>query len=435
MGIRQEHGKVLKLQVVQTLYGMLSYNERVKHEASFESAYRGILGEAWDNSGLSMESADGLAHYLRGIHSAKGTPLRVKPHAVVRRMAHNVLSLESKLESFQTGDLAAAMMQTSMESEAVDMLKRYGLDTLSVEGKFLDNMKLVGGILKGLLLGPGKKTNEKPEEPFDPKKVDWSNVHKMAKYIEDASFPFKEGEEHTQKPGKISGEGIVRNLTWGNQFDEKDPVGFIKKKFAEWDKFYHQHEAAVEKMSNAVRADEKTTRPAVMAVKDDEDKMDEILEAACQKLLAMDNPTKLAERLKPVWPGALEYATYKRAGEYNMADALVAKNLKEPKEIRALTQAEARELLNWLKERVMEMKKYMTIFDKARWSDHSDGDPFWDATEQCSWVDEYAGLIYWQSCDQDFIDNMPQIDDILVKLSNGIMNWVDRSFTTSTASE
>lgn len=424
MGIRQEHGKVLKLQVVQALYGMIPYHERAQHEASFESAYRHILGETWDETGLSMESVDGLGHYLRGVHSAKGTPVRINQGKVMRGLALRTLSLESRLEGFKPTALATALMESSMEGETSQLMARYGLGSVSLEADQPSAWKNLGKMIAGLFKGKEKAK----EEPFDYRKVDYSNVFKMADYLHtDAKLIYHMKQDSVE--GKISGEGIVQNLSWGSEFDEKDPVGFLKRKFGEWEKFYHQHEAAVDKMSKFIQHDEDTTRPACVKVKDDVDAMDKILEAACHTLLAMDNPTKLAGKLKPVWPGAWVYSEYKRSSvEFNMAERKHAPDFKDRKEIRPLKTEEAQQLVAWLRDTVRDMKKYMTIYDKAKWSDHSDGDEFWRITDDCSWQDTYAGLIYWQSCDQDFIDGMPQIDDILVHLSRGIMNWVDRSF-------
>lgn len=440
MGIRQEHDKVLKLQVVQTLYGMLPYNERAQHEASFESACRSIIGEGWDDSGLSMESADGMAHYLRGVHSAKGTPLRHKQKNVMQGLALGLASLESRLEQYPEESLESAMDRPNVERDAAILLQRYGLGGLSTEGKIWEGVKLVGGIL-GHILNPfsvgseRKKDKKEPEKPFDPKNIDYSQVGKVADYIQHTGALVKK-IEYVPVEGKVSGEGIVRRLTWGAEFDERDPVGFVKKKFAAWEKFYHAHEAAVANMSQLVMSDEKTTRAACTAAKDDRDKMDEILEAACKKLLAAENPTKVAEKFKPVWPNALVYNTYQRkAGEYNMADSIVAKGWKDLKEIRPLKKDEAIALIEWLYHTCKDFKKFTTVFDKARWSDHSDGDDFWDHVEQCSWSDDYAGLIYWQSCDQDFLDGIPDISEILMHLTNGIMLWIDRSFHDHQAEE
>lgn len=430
MGIRQEHGKVLKLQVVQALYGMIPYHERAEHEASFESAYRHILGEAWDQSGLSMESVDGLGHYLRGIHSAKGTPVRLNQGKLMRGLALRTLSLESRLESMNQGSLAGAMLVPGLCQEAEALFKRYGLDGLSTEGKVKEVLQTIGAVFRHVFDIRPKQGPKKEEKPFDPKNVDWSDVHKIAGHIETASFAFKDGEDHVQKEGKISGEGIVKNLTWGTEFDEKDPVGFVKKKFAEWEKFYHAYETVIDQHSKAIVKVEETTRPAAMKARDDVQALDAVLDKGITAMKAAPQPAKVVTTMKPVFPGGrvskVEPATWHNPFGY--VDVVDAKGGKDIKELRPLTQAEARELLTWLKERVLGMKQYTTIFDKATWSDHSDGDEFWDVIESATGEAMYGSMIYWQSNHMDLLDQVDDISVILMHLSNGIMNWVDRSF-------
>lgn len=427
MGIRQEHDRVLKLQVVQAIHGMIPYHERAQHGASFESAHRHVLGTVWDEAGLSLESAEGMGHYLRGIHSAKGTPVTLHQGRLMRSLARRASSLEMQQEAVQGESLAAAIHLASFESQAELVFTRYGLKGLSLEAGEPSAWKNLVSMIAGLFKSKDKSKKE-DDEPFDPANVDYSSVHKMAAYIDQTFLNNKDEWEPVE--GNVSAEGIVQNLSWGKDFDEKSPVEFTKRKFAEWDKFYHQHEAAVEKMSKLIEHDEQVTRAAVAKVKDDQEAMDKILEDASKTLLAADNPTKLCERLKPVFPGALEYATYKRSSiEFQSIHTAVAKGWKKDlKQIRPLTKEEAVALLTWLRDAVSNLKKYTTIFNKGKWSDHSDGDDFWDYVEQCSWTDEYAGLIYWQSCDQDFVDSIPDISEILSKLSNGIIAWVSRSF-------
>lgn len=431
MGIRQEHDKVLKLQVVQTLYGMIPHRERAQHEASFESACRTVLGETWDESGLSMESADGLSHYLRGVHSASGTPLRANTKKTMIGLAIGVASLESRLSAYGDDSLEQAMALPAMERDAQLLFKRYGLAGLSTEGKVWEGVKLVGSIL-GHLLNPFSKSsivNAPKEEPFDPKKIDYEQVHKVADYIDNATSLVEHiGQKSVE--GKISGEGIVKNLTWGHEFDEKNPLTFLKKKFADWEKFYHAHEAAVDRLSKAIESDEVSTRNACKAAKDDEEKMDDILDKAIKALSKIENPATVGARMKPVFPGArmLEFTKAKYMFEYGAIDTIPDKAAKDIKEIRPLTSEEAQALLHWLRDTVRDLKKYTTVFDKARWSDHSDGDEFWDITEQCSNVDTYGGMIYWQSCDNDFMYGIDDISTILSYLANGILTWVDRSF-------
>lgn len=430
MGFRQEHGKVLKLQVVQSLYGYLPFDEQAEHEASFESACRAVMGEAWDVSGLSMESAEGLAHYLRGVHSASGTPMRVNNRKLMIGLAHQVLSLESRESALPAGTLAAALARPQLEADATVLLKRYGLDALSTEGMAFDALKFVGKTLVSLFLKKGvDKAVEKVEKAFDAKNIDYSQVHKMVDYISTTTGVVRK-VEYAPVEGKVSGEGIVKNLTWGHEFDEKDPVGFLKKKFAEWEKFYHAHEAAVAKMSAAVMADEKSTRGAIKAVDvEDTDKMEEILKKASDALLQMETPTKVAEKMKPVFPGARMTSIYKpRAYEYGCIHVIADKAAKDIAQVRTLKKEEAIALLEWLHGAVSNLKKYTTVFEKAKWSDHSDGDVFWDQVEQTHQADSYAGLIYWQSCDDDFLYGLDDISEILARLNNGIMNWIDRSF-------
>lgn len=428
MGFRQEHGKVLKLQVVQSLYGYIPHEERWEHEESFEAACRSIMGKSWDDSGLSMESAEGLPHYLRGVASASGKPIRFNHRKVMSGLARDVLSLESRVSALPDGTLAGAITRPRLEQEAGALLKRYGLDALSTEGKFLDALKSVGSVLSSMFKSQ-PKAKGKEEAPFDPKKVDWQNVRKMADYIEDTSFPFKEG---SQVEGKVSGEGIVQNLTWGKEFDEKDPVGFLKKKFAEWEKFYHAHEQAVGSHSKAVEVDEKTTRQKVMAARDDDEKMRDILDGAREALEKLDNPAKVAARMKPVFPGARVMVVHKNPhGGYDQLQVQTDRTVKSAEKIRPLTAEEARALLAWLRDTILGMKKYTTVFDLGRWSDHSDGDEFWEVTEHLIESDMYASYIYWQSCEADFIYDVDDISQILAHLSNGIMNWVDRSFKAS----
>lgn len=430
MGFRQEHGKVLKLQVVQSLFGYIPFDERTEHEESFESACRAIMGKSWDDSGLSMESAEGLSHYLRGVASASGNPMRINNRNLMMGLARQTLSLESRINALPGGTLAGAIQRPHLEAEATALLKRYGLSALSTEGLVLDAAKFVGKTLVSLFLKKGvDKVVDKVEKAFDPKNVDWQDVRKMADHIEDTSFPFlKDGE---QVEGKVSGEGIVKNLTWGKEFDEKDPVGFLKKKFAEWDKFYHAYEQAVGSHSKAVEADEKTTRQKVMAARDDDQKMRDILDAAREALIKLDNPAKVAARMKPVFPGARVMTVHKNPhGGYDQLQVRVDQTAKFAEKIRPLTTEEARTLLLWLRDTILGMKKYTTVFDLGRWSDHSDGDEFWDVTDHLIESDMYGAYIYWQSCEADFIYDVDDISEILAKLSNGIMNWVDRSFKT-----
>jgi hypothetical protein len=436
MGFRQEHGKVLKLQVVQSLFGYIPHEERWEHEESFEAACRSIMGKSWDDSGLSMESAEGLPYYLRGVASASGKPITFNHRKVMLGLSRSVLSLESRLSACDTGTLAGAIIRPQLEEEAGALLKRYGLDALSTEGKVIEAMKAVGGMLKAMFKSKPKAPG-KQEEPFDPKKVDWNNVHKMADYIEDASFPFKEGEEHTQRGGKVSGEGIVKNLTWGHEFDEKNPLEFLKKKFAAWDKFYQGWEQVTTRYSAAVMADEKSTRAAINTAREDDEKMEEILDKAVKALRKVENPSDYAAKTKCDFPGARTLTVDKRhdlSSGYDITEVVQDKAFKDISQIRPLTQAEARALLIWLKERVMEMKKYGTIFDKAHWSDHSDGDAIWDQTEHIN-NEEYAIMVYHQTCDADFFHHVDDISEMLAKLSNGIMTWVDRSFSDTDKKE
>lgn len=430
MGIRQEHGKVLKLQVVQALYGMIPYHERAEHEASFESAYRHILGESWDQSGLSMESAEGLGYYLRGVASASGTPVRHNHSKVMRGLARSVLSLESRMSAWDNGTLAGAIATNSLEAEANALFKRHGLSGLSLEADDKPSAwKNLGKMIAGLFKGK-EKVKKSDEEPFDPKKVDWSSVHKMASYIEDTSFPFLKSDATTEQPDKVSGEGIVKNLTWGTEFDEKNPVAFIKKKFSEWEKWYHIHEQAVEAHSKVVEQDEKTTRPAVMKAGDDEEAKEAILDKAIETMKAAPNPVKAAAKLKVDFPGGRVLVTRPVSvnNPFGLIECVAAKSGKEIKELRPLTKEEAHQLLTWLRDTVMKLKNYTTIYDKGRWSDHSDGDEFWDRIEMTTGEALYGAMVYWQSNHMDFLDWVDDISVILAELSNGIMNWVDRSF-------
>ena len=430
MGIRQEHGKVLKLQVAQSLFGLIPHNEREAHEASFESAYRNILGEnAWDSAGLSMESAEGLGYYLRGVASASGKPIKHNQAKVMRTLAREVLSLESRASGYDDGTLAGAIARTTLEGEAQALLKRYGLEQLSTEGFAVNAIKSIGTIIGNLFKGKEKKPGtQKIETQFDASNVDYSQVHKMADYIDEIFLNDKASEDWTQVVGKISGEGIVKNLTWGHEFDQGNPLAFQKKKFAEWDKFYHAHEAAVARMSSAIMADEKSTRAAINAAKDDEDKMEKILSAAVSALVKIENPSDVAAKMKPDFPGARTTSIYKRGEfDYDSCNSAPDKAFKDISEIRPLKVDEAKALLTWLRDQIRGMKKYTTVFDKAKWSDHSDGDAIWEQAENVGQIDTYAGLIYWQSCEQDFME-MDDISEILAHLSNGIVNWVTRSF-------
>lgn len=430
MGFRQEHGKVLKLQVVQSLFGYLPFDERAEHEESFEAACRQVMGKSWDDSGLSMESAEGLSHYLRGVASVSGNPMRINNRKLMSGLTRDVLSLESRISACDNGTLAGAMTLPGLEQEAGALLKRYGLDGLSTEGLAFDALKFVGKTLVSLFLKKGvDKVVDKAEKAFDAKNVDHTEVRKMVDYISTTTGVVRK-VEYAPVEGKVSGEGIVKNLTWGHEFDEKDPVGFLKKKFAEWEKFYHAHEAAVSKMSDAIRADEKSTRAAIKAVDvEDNDKMEEILNKASDALLRMETPTKVAEKMKPVFPGARMTSIYKpRAHEYGCIHVIADKAAKDVAQIRTLKKEEAVALLEWLHGAVSNLQKYTTVFEKARWSDHSDGDVFWDQIEQTHQADSYAGLIYWQSCDDDFLYGLDDISEILARLNNGIMNWIDRSF-------
>jgi len=183
-------------------------------------------------------------------------------------------------------------------------------------------------------------------------------------------------------------------------------------------------------LSKAVEADEKTTRTACKAAKDDHDKMNEIIQEAISALGKLENPATIGGKMKPVFPGGrmLEFTKAKYMFEYGAIDSVADKAAKDIKEIRPLTTEEARALLVWLRDTVRDLKKYTTVFDKARWSDHSDGDEFWDITEELSNIDTYGGMIYWQSCDIDFIYGVDDISVILAHLANGILTWVDRSF-------
>lgn len=430
MGFRQEHGKVLKLQVVQSLYGYLPYDERIEHEESFEAACRQVMGQGWDDSGLSMESAEGLCHYLRGVQSASGKPLRINNTNLMLGLTNRVLSLESRMAAYEPSSLASALMQTSFESEAGTLLKQYGLEALSTEGLALSAVKFVGSVLKGFFKGNAAKATKAAEKAFDPKNLDWSQVAKMADYIASTGATVKK-IDYVPVEEKVSGEGIVKNLTWGHEFDEKDPVGFIKKKFAKWEKFYHTHEQAVARFSAVIKADEKTTRPAIKAVDvEDNDKMEEIIQKAVAAIRKAETPTAALAKIGGDFPGARKFVVDKRGERgmgYDIADVVDDKAFKDIGQLRPLKKEEAIALIEWLYWTIKDMKKYTTIYDKAKWSDHSDGDVFWDQIEQCA-SDEYGVLIYWQTCDADFIDNVDDISEILARLNNGIMTWIDRSF-------
>jgi hypothetical protein len=432
MGFRQEHGKVLKLQVVQSLFGYIPVEERWEHEASFESAYRKILGKAWDDSGLSMESAEGLSYYLRGVASASGKPITHNHRKVMLGLSRSVLSLESRLDTLPEGTLAAAISRPIIEQEATVLFKRYGLDGLSTEGLIGGALKSVAGALKAMFAPRPTKDAKfsKIEQQWDPKNVDYSQVHKMAEYI-DECFPASNNDpDWTPKEGKISGEGIVKNLTWGHEFDEKNPLEFLKKKFAAWEKFYQGHEAAVARYSAAIMADEKSTRAAINTAREDDDKMVEILDKAVKALRKIENPSDYAAKTKCDFPGGRTLTVDKRhdlSNGYDITEVVPDKAFKDIAQIRSLKEDEARAMLTWLRDRVTELKKFTTIFDKAHWSDHSDGDVIWDQTEHID-NEEYAIMVYHQTCDADFLYDVDDISQILAHLSNGIMTWVDRSF-------
>lgn len=424
MGIRQDHDKVMKLHVVQTLHSMIPYRERAEYASMVENAHRHILGPQWSASGLSLESSEGLAHYLRGAYSKQGQPMHLNHGNLMRGVLRDLLSLESRLELINPNTLSGSIALGQL-GDSFPRLKRFGLDKLSLESDeptvWKNLVKMIGGLFSG------KYTAK--EEPFDYNKVDWSTVHKMGAVIEkDVALL-----QHTEKEpiqGKISGEGIVKNLSWGSEFDEKDPVAFIKKKFSEWDKFYHAHEAAVVKLSQAVLHDEKTTRAAAKAAGDDVEKIEAILAKAIKTLLPVGAAVaNIAVKMNPTFPGG-RVVKVSKPGQHNVYGALdsVKKEDVKDHDVRALTGEEARALLTWLKDTVNNLKKYTTLFDKARFSDHSDGDEFWDLTEQCHNEYEYSSCVYWQSIDSDLVNGVDDISVILATLSKGIMTWVDRSF-------
>jgi hypothetical protein len=164
--------------------------------------------------------------------------------------------------------------------------------------------------------------------------------------------------------------------------------------------------------------------------------MRDILDAARHALEKLDNPAKVAARMKPVFPGGRVMTVHRNPhGGYDQLQVRVDRPVKSVEKIRPLTADEARALLTWLRDTILGMKKYTTVFDLGRWSDHSDGDEFWDVTEHLIESDMYGAHIYWQSCEADFIYDVDDISQILAHLSNGIMNWVDRSFKATDKKE
>lgn len=429
MGIRQEHDKVLKLQVLQGLYGMVPYHERAQHEASFESAYRAVLGETWDQTGLSLESADGLGHYLRGVHSVKGTPVHLNQRNLMRGLRNRVLSLESRLATFEGDGLAAAIRQASFESNAGVILGRYGLSGLSLEAEENPTVwKNLVAMVKNLFKPQGSKT-QKIDVKFDARNVDYKTIEHMADYIDECFINVKDKGPWEPVEGKISGEGIVKNLTWGTEFDEKNPLAFLKKKFADWDKWYHAYEKAAREHSKVVMDVEKVTRPAVMAVKDDDEKIEDLLDKGIERMKAAPNPVKAAGNQKILYPGARILATQPIDVHncFGLLECKPTQGAKDIKQLRPLTQAEAIELLTWVRDHVRMIEKYSSIYE-VDWSDHSDGNPFWDVIEDSTGEALYGSMIYWQNNDMDFFQWVDGIEDMMATLSNGVMNWVTRSF-------
>lgn len=425
MGIRQEHDKVLKLQIVQTLHSMIAYREREQFAESFESAHRTLLGDAWDTNGYSVESSVGMGHQLRGIYSARGKPMRHNLPRLMRHVIRDVISMEAKMAHADDGTLGGALALASMGDFDL-RLKRYGLLGVSLESNGIQALKNLGSMIAGIF--KSKSTPGQQEEPFDPKNIDYTQVSKIAGYLENATFPLLDND-HTPHEGKISGKGIVTNLTWGHAFDEARPLEFLKKQFEGWTKFYAAQEQAVERMSKAIMADEKSTRAAVKAAEGDDEKIEQILNKAVSALGKLENPVTVAAKMKPVFPGA-RMAVIRKSEymfEYGSIDTVTDKAARDLEQVRRLKPDEARALLHWLKERVLEMKKYTTVFDKARFSDHSDGDEFWDIIEDIGAEEKYASMVYWQSCENDFLHGVDDIADILASLASGIIAWVDRS--------
>lgn len=446
MGVRQDKERVSKLHVLNQLYGGLTTEQKIEYGESFEQAAAKVMGEVWEEAGYSIESSGvQIEWYMRGVMSST-SPIVVDSPRLMKNLTRRFVGGDQGQASFESNSLLGAFytpppQRLTPNQELTLNRLGFGEESFEVVGGLLF-VGAAAGVAGAIKLSDwiSKKREEKrqavkakqeADKPVNPEDITWDDVSRVPAFLnKNLSDSVIDGLTETE--GKISGDGVVKRLTWGHQFDENDPVGFLTKMLAQYDAFYRKYEAAVSEVDDFVQKDEKTTRPAVMAVKDDEAKIVEVIDKATAALKAeFEKAHAVLLSTKVVFPNARTFDpdSVKKGLSRSIPDTA----FKPIAQIRPLTKEEAKKMVHLLAKAISEMKKYTTIFNR-KWSDHSDGDDFWDvidATHADS--DGYAGYIYYQSADNDLVSYVDDISEILAAVSMGVLAWIERSFKSSKA--
>lgn len=377
---------------------------------------------------LRPESSDGWVENFNPVNGLKGE------YKTQGKIDKNILRCEH------------VDVQAALRGYSINIKKVAGEFEASLEGlSAMDTIGIVGSVLFHLInpiswmkIARGRtyddplfgKTKQEQKEhdakhsSFDITNIKWNDLTKVESYL-DREWSDAKINAMTQVTGTVNGSGFGKHLTWGNQFDFKDPVGFQKKMMSAYDQFVDKHAAAITNTSRQVEAIDEKTRATVKGLGDkfDDHEVGQLLDKAAAEL--NDLSEKFANSLRSVKVAVPDAHTIKMDKGWleNRADP----SAKPVGQVPTLTKEQAKQYIRFLKERVKGIHEFERLYKGARWGDHSDGDKFWDMVDHISGSEEFAGAISHHDWDDKFVFGVMDEAEVVGHVLMGGLAWISHS--------
>ena len=251
--------------------------------------------------------------------------------------------------------------------------------TVSTEGFFGDILGKIKSAFKG-----------KQKFPTDKESFNDKELEELKKLLNETVLNDTWLKDVTFLDGEISSVGILPQLSYDGTFDESDPVGFLTKAIEKVNSVWSKYLSAVIKYDadiQKIHAD--LERKTAKYTEEDDEVVEKLIQAAIAAVEKLSFPGTVLPAKFPILGS--EYLVYDRA-------AMRVNEIRDSKKygpIPRLTSVQVKPIANLI---VKLIDLYIDGVDKLPgWIDHSDGSHFWEIATYMDHIDDYSGLVYYQS--------------------------------------